>query len=154
MDAREPDLSTHALRERWEEFRRAGEVARELAGSLSHEQLWWRPPPTHGPGYLFRITRWSVGECLDHLGRERGLGSDKAGASGGRTPRVGDGARGGAADGGKAQAEGADHQIAGTAGDGPGLALLVHHEATAGVREFNGETAGVAGVEGEHGATG
>lgn len=69
MDAREPDLSTHALRERWEEFRRAGEQARDIAGPLGREQLWWRPPPTHGPGYLFRITRWSVGECLDHLCR-------------------------------------------------------------------------------------
>lgn len=59
MGAFDLRLDSDVLDQRWGEFRQNGERARDLAGGLSEEQLWWREDESS----------WSVGECLDHLVR-------------------------------------------------------------------------------------
>jgi hypothetical protein len=55
--ARNPEIASPALRDRWQEYQTTGHRAATIAGDLSAAQLWWRPAED----------RWSIGECLDHL---------------------------------------------------------------------------------------
>lgn len=53
------EIRSAELRESREELAASGEEARQLAGGLGAEALWWRPAEE----------RWAVAECLDHLAR-------------------------------------------------------------------------------------